>query len=372
MKILVVSPNYPNKGSDTFTFVKQLVDEFSRSGHKCRVISPYGYHPKELFLSHKTIYEIDGYVEIVRPPFMLFPLFFISGLALSQLIRRYSVLKETKTMDFVPDVIYCHFWSSGYEIYKYAVKNNIPLFVATGESVITNLFRPSRFTRKFSNYVKGVICVSSKNKNESIKLGLTTSDKCIIIPNAIDNNIFHLSNETKLKNKLGIKSDDFVVAFVGWFIERKGSKRLSDAIKRISDEHVKSIFIGKGPDEPDCPGIIYKGPVNHELIYEYLNCANIFVLPTQYEGCSNAIVEAMACGLPIVSSNRDFNLDILDNTNSILIDPNNIDEIAFAIMQLKDNKKQCEFLRSGALLKSKELRIDIRAKRIIDFIKSKV
>ena len=70
-----------------------------------------------------------------------------------------------------------------------------------------------------------------------------------------------------------------------------------------------------------------------------MNAADVFVLPTLAEGCCNAILEAMACGLPIISSNLPFNWDILNDKNSILIDPNNINQIADAIQRLRDSPK---------------------------------
>lgn len=63
----------------------------------------------------------------------------------------------------------------------------------------------------------------------------------------------------------------------------------------------------------------------------------MFCLPTLNEGCSNAIVEAIACGLPIISSNLPFNDDILDSSNALLVNPESVDDIASAIKQLMDN-----------------------------------
>lgn len=109
------------------------------------------------------------------------------------------------------------------------------------------------------------------------------------------------------------------MAFVGHFNERKGSLRLSEALKEIKD--IKSIFIGRGPEVPDCPGILYCGSVKHNKVPEYLNASDVFVLPTLTEGCCNAIIEAMARGLPIVSSNLTCNDGILNESNSIRINP---------------------------------------------------
>ncbi len=84
--------------------------------------------------------------------------------------------------------------------------------------------------------------------------------------------------------------------------------------------------------------MLFCGEVNHSDIVYYLNASDVFVLPTKAEGCSNAIVEALACHLPIVSSDMPFNYDILKNDyNSILINPNSSKEIQNAIMELKNN-----------------------------------
>ena len=179
------------------------------------------------------------------------------------------------------------------------------------------------------------------------------------------------------REQLGLPQDAFIVSFVGWFIERKGPVRVSNAIKLIHGKPVYSLFIGKGENGgekqiPDCDNILFKGLLPHDQLPEYLNAADVFVLPTLHEGCCNAVVEAMACGLPIISSNRSFNWDVLNESNSIMIDPTNVQEIAQAIQELRDNEQKRELLSKGALEMAKKLTIEKRAQGIVDFIQSKI
>src|SRR5690606_33177489 len=130
-----------------------------------------------------------------------------------------------------------------------------------------------------------------------------------------------------------------------------------------------SIYIGSGELQPFGNDILFSGRLPHEEIVEYLNAADVFVLPTLAEGCSNAIIEAMACGLPIISSNLPFNDEILDESNSIRIDSNNVEEIANAINYLKENPTKRIKMSTSSLEKARELNINNRAKKIISFIK---
>ena len=367
--ILVISPNYPFGEESVYPFVKNLCDQYSQMGIKVNVLCPQSitsalFHKKKL----RPIEWIDNEsgVMIYQPYYFSVPHKYhnINNLSLRLVLRFFLMNHKEKY-----DLVYCHFWSSAFAILPYAKSHNLPLYVATGESVIKNLFSSSFGIKELRNYVKGVICVSSKNKNESISLGLTTEDKCVVIPNAINTSVFFKKNKNEIRRKLGFPEDVFVVAFVGWFIDRKGPLRVAQALEKVVG--VKSIFIGKGEQEPICEGILFKGSLPHSEIPTYLNAADVFVLPTLHEGCCNAVIEAMACGLPIISSNLPFNWDVLDESNSILIDPTNVEEIAEAINRVKQDKTLYKTLSAGALEKTKNLSIDLRAKSILNFFEKK-
>lgn len=366
--ILLITPNYPIEGDPVFPFVKNLCDEYAKRGINIIVIAPQSITSS---LLHRKNYRpfvrkesVNGNNVTIYQPYTITPLHKFLH-AYNYLIRQ-SVILFLKRTKLKADVCYCHFWCSAYWVMPYMKKNEIPVFVASGESEIRNLLSTDRQYPDFEKYVKGVICVSSKNLKESIELGYTQKERCIVLPNAVNPSIFKKLDKSECRRQLGFPQDVFIVAFVGWFIERKGPERVAKAIEAIGN--VKSIFIGKGNQEPKCEGILFKGPLSHEEVPLYLGAADCFVLPTLHEGCCNAVVEAMACGLPVISSNLPFNWDVLDESNSIMVDPNNIDEIAETIKELRDNPDKRELLSIGALKRAESLSIDQRAGKIIDFM----
>ena len=373
MNICFLSYMYPGKhNTSDYAFVKQLVDAIASLGNHCMVLAPFNItHYKRVSFAKEKYTVGNGCVTVYRPGYLSFSTFHIGKFRPSSLARKRALRKAFRMMDFKPDAIYGHFWNSAYNGFEYAQKNNIPLFVATGESEISSFFHPNGDISTFINYVSGVISVSSKNKEESIALGLTTDDKCQVFPNAVNAELFKKMDKSLCRKQLGLPQDVFIVVFVGWFIERKGPLRVSVAIKRVNGGEVYSLFIGKGEQTPDCDNVLFKGSLPHEQIPLYLNAADVFVLPTLHEGCCNALVEAMACGLPVISSDLPFNWDVLNKDNSIMVNPNNIEEITKAIQRLRDNEDERRRLADGALAMAQRLTIENRARAIIDFINSK-
>ena len=80
-------------------------------------------------------------------------------------------------------------------------------------------------------------------------------------------------------------------------------------------------------------------------------------------------MEAVACGLPIVSSDLPFNYDILDETNALLVDPTDVDALAAAIGKLRDDEGLRQKLSQGSSAKAKTLTLPQRAKKILEFFR---
>lgn len=381
LSMIVCSSGYPTPTDSVCPFVEQIVNAYSQKGISVTVIAPQSItkhwlrgaelHPKKHVYSYK-----DGLpITVYQPNVLSFGGRFER---LNTILRDRAVYRILKKNKIKADICYGHFWHHAFSLFKYAKENSIPLFVVSGEAKIScHIVKTHEELKPFIEYVKGVICVSSKNRDESIDDGLLLDvSKCTVIPNAIDNSLFHLMDKNVLRTKHKVGKNDFIVAFTGWYDHNKGIKRVSDAIKQIDDPEIKSFFIGDARDgdgiQPNCEGILFRGRLPHEQVPEYLNMADVFVLPTLAEGCNNAIIEAMACGLPVISSDRTFNWDVLNRDNSILIDPLNVNEIAKAIIELKQNKTRRAAMAKAAIATADGLTTDKRADKMLNFIVSRI
>lgn len=374
MKICIVATDYPDSQRSTQEFVKQMVVEWADMGHECLVVAPFDKKDNkgvEWKLREEQTTEKGNKVKVIRPRYYSTVKWLIGKFNLYYVFHGIAVLRGLWMMRFNPDIIYCHFWSNALESYTYAKLKKIPLFVASGEAIVPQKYKDSRF-RNFFDYVRGTVCVSQKTLKENLDYRMTIPEKSIVIPNSFNPKIFHKIEKDECRVMLGFPKDVFIAIYVGDFGERKGIMRVSAAIKQVEGEPIYSIFIGKGDIQPDCQNILHCGAIKHELLPLYLNSADCFVLPTQNEGCCNAIVEALACGLPIISADALYNYDILSEQNAILIDPNSVEQIKDAIIKLRDNCALKERLGCNALSSSHILTTNIRAQKIMDFITNKL
>ena len=368
--ICIISEFYPSFDDPLFTFVQQLAYSLSNENVVCTVIAPQSItknivrKKKAKPLIFKDITPDNKVVTVIRPRIITFSNTKLSVLQRVADLSMERAIKKGIRLSGIIDAVYCYFWHVGLMTAVACKKSDIPIYVQASECELT--IHPYMITRDNLCRIKAVVCASEKNKKESVDAGLIDGKKTIIVPNGYRKDEFYFVDKDSARRKMGIEKGAFIVAFVGGFIERKGIRQLTNVLNRFDD--VYSIFIGQGEEPPLCKNIIFCGKVEHNHIVDYLNCADLFVLPTRAEGCCNAIIEALACGLPVVSSKKSFNNEILDNRCSIRIDEQNEDELYNAIQKLKINADLRQQMAKAALDKAEQLTIEHRARAIKCFI----
>lgn len=377
--ILFITMGYPTKHVQKYTFLDNLVTAMADLGLYCTVCYPVSithalirkeklppkvwekksmcgniikvYSPRIITLSNIKLPIIGKLIEIFDYRFF-----------------EYAVKRTVKKRHLKFDVAYGHFITpSALTAVAVAKKQKCISCLAYGENTSYTIDGLGvKYIRQGLKGLTAVVSVSTENKQYLTDNEIVDSEIIKVFPNGINPKIFYPHGKEEMRRKYNYPKDAFIVAFVGYFTEIKGSKRLSNALRRFDD--VYSIFIGSGQEEPDCERILFKGSLAHSEIAERLSAADIFVLPTIAEGCCNAIIEAMGCGLPVVSSNKPFNDDILDDECSIRIDTTSVDEIADAIRMLKNDTELRQKMKKAALEKASHLCISNRAVGIKSWI----
>ena len=156
---------------------------------------------------------------------------------------------------------------------------------------------------------EAIICRNSEfKKSLSHRCNLPESKINVIVP-GIDTDMFKpftLGRRSKIRQNLGLKKN-MVLGFVAMGISHsKGADTLIKAFNQLRNEHpnVKLLLIGE-----DMIGfkrdqsVVYCGRVEKEKLPAYYNAMDIFVFPTRSEAAGKVLMEASACGIPVISTN---------------------------------------------------------------------
>ncbi|MFH0853274.1 MAG: glycosyltransferase family 4 protein [bacterium] len=220
-------------------------------------------------------------------------------------------------------------------------------------------------TEKKLSYLRSIdrfIAITPQIADELKSIGVP-DHQIIQIPNGVDTDLFappEVSRE-EAKQKVGFNNQPIVI-FIGRLIPTKQVDRLLRAWPRVIAQvpKAKLLLIGK-PDSSSTyssqlrsliqsdwkDSVIFKGTV--ELTRDWLQAADVFVLPSRAEGMSNALLEAGSVGLPIVASSIPANQYVLKNNKSALVfAPNRTDELAKHIITLLTQPKFAQQLGQQA------------------------
>ncbi len=374
--LLVITEGFPNINCPyRYTFLEQAVTGFAKKSINVVVICPVYHTEKKYYYKEYWEYTPDdgNTVKVFQPIIINYSVRKIGPLKLGKVTYnsfRNAVFTTVQKYAIHVDAVYSHFmFPSGCVAAQLGDYLGVDSFCACGESSIDKFVEPvgEEYIKNKFRKITGIISVSSENKRIITEKGLAPDVPIAVLPNGIDHNLFYPRNKKECRKKFGLSDSDFVGIFVGGFNENKGIKRVEEAVSTIPD--LKMIYIGANGTSPTKGNIVFSGKVSHESIPDYLCCADFFVLPTRAEGCCNAILEAMACGLPIISSDKPFNYDVLSKESAVLIDPDSIDQIRHAIEQMKD-KAFADRLKEKSIDRIRRFRLDKRVDDIVSFMEN--
>lgn len=219
------------------------------------------------------------------------------------------------------------------------------------------------FFFKKAQHVSIIMAAADNNAIKSFierSKGTIAPDKVNQFPTRYDADIFKIMDRNALRKKYGIDKDTVLYVTTGrlnWF---KGWKFMIDCIDRLNNSLAKLVFIGDGEDEQKIKDyisvrkldeqIILLGRKPLEVIAEYLNMADAFIMGSYKEGWSTSLVEATACGVPCVVTEFSSASDMVeDAVNGWVIKDRNEEEF---IQRLKD---ALMLDKSGLLKKANEV-----------------
>jgi len=251
---------------------------------------------------------------------------------------------------FKPDIIIGYFlYPEGFAAATVARKLKVPVIVGSLGSDLRNIKKLRRAAaRRAMKKASFVVAVSDDLRDIAIKLGISP-DKTVTIHNGCDFDIFHPADRGAAKAELHVDPEAELIVFTGRLVPGKGLRELLQAVAILapSRPRLRLVCIGEGvmdqelrqrAAQPDLEGYVkFLGNLNAEQIARWLAASNLFCLPSYSEGCPNVIIEALACGRPVVATNVGGIPELMDSRCGILVPPRDAAALVDALAKTLDH-----------------------------------
>ncbi|MFQ5451260.1 MAG: glycosyltransferase [Nitrospinaceae bacterium] len=322
MKITILTTSFPRfEGDSAGTFVYKYARELARSGCGVRVIAPHDS-------------RADPANSWCEPEVTRFRYFFPArmqslayGAGMISRIRKNALrllqLPFFLTSFFLAALraqrdtgIFQTFWSVS-ALIALGVKalKGVPVAVRLSGADILLLKIPvlSSILRRCLGHADAIICQSSQFKEHLTELGVT-GNHVHVISNGIELDRFSPLEKSKAREKLSQPQNKTLVLCACRLSASKGHEHLIRAIPPVIKKHpdVRFIFVGDGETRDSLSAMAHSQGLDGCLVFAgmqdettmplWLNAADLFVLPSLLDGSPNILLEAMACGLPIIAT----------------------------------------------------------------------
>jgi teichuronic acid biosynthesis glycosyltransferase TuaC len=350
MNVLIVSRLYPlPKDPVLGIFVEEEARELARLCN-VKVVSPVPWFPPLKLLpkwydySQLPLREMRKGLEIHRPRTMMFPrniLFLLLGFSFYLALRRW--VDETNG-DFPIDLIHAHTaYPDGFAAVMLGKALDLPTIITLHGGDVTLHFQ-HYFGRKLGLWAVSsashVLVVSESLRRTVVDDYGADREKITVIPNGVDVTRFEPIPQREAQNRLGLGADSFRMLYVGAITRSKGIEYLLRALRllRKSQASAELVLVGEGDyqrqamslaDEMGIAGsVTFAGQRPNEEIPLWMNACDLLVLPSLAEGFGVVLIEAMACGRPVVATACGGPEDIVTPQTGILVPPG--DEFALS------------------------------------------
>lgn len=335
MKILIVTHYFlPHVGGIEIVAYNQA-KELVKRGHKVTIVSSkIGDEPEEEIMDGIKIIRLKAWNWFENKYGIPYPIF------------SWKIVKVMNQEAKKADIVHVHdlFYLSPFAGAIASQINKKPLVLMQHVELVKTKRPIVNLVQRLVYWTYGKYILRRANNllvcNNKVKNWLNRKDKTFMINNGVDAELFKPANreqKIKLRKKYKLPLDKPIIIFVGRFVEKKGFDKLFE----VRDKNYFILFVGDG-EVPEYMkhdrNTRFIQFMPQEKLAKIYQASDVFCLPSTNEGFPLTILEAMASGLPIITSDNPGYEDYIDRRFVKLINPTPKD-IKSAIKEVLNNKK---------------------------------
>lgn len=347
IKPLWIAPSYPCE-ADRYggIWLRTLAHALNADGICPRIVAPVPWVPPGLsaiaprwgrYANVPDAYDDEG-IEVLRPRYFSHPRENNLGAPhwMQYLRLRLAGLEK-------PSLVHAHFaLPYGWVGMRLARHWGVPLVVSLlGDDVNVYPHFSAAHMERFRAVIEAADAVISQGSSLNDATEAMTGRRPQAVPLGVDLSLFtHIETRTEVRARLGLPQDRPIVFFVGSLFENKGVAEFLTALGRLGDKNVLGVLAGGGPLRAmvdAAPNALATGSLNQEGVRDYLEAADIVVLPSHREGLPLCLVEAGAMERAVVATDVGSVRDLIGDGRGWLVPAKDADALTAAIITVLDS-----------------------------------
>lgn len=349
MRILMITSQFPIAGEPTRGRpISQTAQELDRLA-TLRVLSPVAVYPR-WSQPRSYLYRDPGPPEngtVCDTRYVTYPALPIVSRPFNGWLCARSLHDEARA--FAPDVILSYWlYPDAFGARQVARRLKVPLVAGARGSDIRVRDAISRLlTRPVVREAQRLLVVSRDLGTLAVEQYGADPARVRVIPNGCDATVFRRGDRAAARAALGVPADAELVLYVGRLVPEKGLRELVAAARSLCAQRprLRLVLLGQGPmhDEltdvaagSDALPIDLPGALPPIDVARWMTAADIVTLPSYSEGHPNVIVEALACGRPVVATPVGGIPEVVDDDSAILVPARDSGALATGLAQALD------------------------------------